>query len=62
MQDALVSEDVTELETLGDRADSIMSHPRRQGPLVCNVSAADPNDNYPNEDSPASVNCLCHNG
>lgn len=59
IQDALVNTDVTNLDTLGDRADAIMSCPCCPGPLVCNVAAPDYLEgDLQQDDPPASVNHL----
>lgn len=58
-QDAPANADITDLETLRDRADAIMSRPRCPDPQVCNVSAPDdPEDDMHSDDPPAPVNRL----
>lgn len=52
MRDTLNGSDVTDMETLGDWADSVMSRPHCQSPPVCKVSAHEPDDDDRNEDSP----------
>lgn len=42
VQDALVGTDISDLESLGARADDIMAWPRHPGPLAFNVVAQDP--------------------
>lgn len=53
--------DVTDLETLSDRADPII-HDHIARSAVCNVSAHKPDDDNPTEASPASMSrLLCTN-